>query len=138
MTRASALNVLAMTRSAELGERMHPIFAALDGVRAETRIGDLHSVNGELVAALERELPATATWSRPEGGYFLWAELGVDTAELLERATAAGVVFVKGSDFFPGGRGGETAARLAYSYVTAAEIGEGIARLADLLGRGRG
>jgi pilus assembly protein CpaE len=54
MTRASALNVLAMTRSAELGERINPMFAALDGVRAETRIGDLHSVNGELVAALER------------------------------------------------------------------------------------
>jgi pilus assembly protein CpaE len=54
MSRASALNVLAMTRSAELGERINPMFAALDGVRAETRIGDLHSVNGELVAALER------------------------------------------------------------------------------------
>ena len=54
MTRASALNVLAMTRSAELGERISPMFAALDGVRAETRIGDLHGVNGELVAALER------------------------------------------------------------------------------------
>ena len=54
MIRASALNVLAMTRSAELGERINPMFAALDGVRAETRIGDLHSVNGELVATLER------------------------------------------------------------------------------------
>ena len=31
MTRASALNVLAMTRSAELGERINPMFAALDG-----------------------------------------------------------------------------------------------------------
>jgi pilus assembly protein CpaE len=54
MTRASALTVLAMTRSAELGERINPMFAALDGVRAETRIGDLNSVNGELAAALER------------------------------------------------------------------------------------
>jgi pilus assembly protein CpaE len=54
MIRAGALNVLAMTRSAELGDRINPMLAALDGVRAETRVGDLHSVNGELVAALER------------------------------------------------------------------------------------
>lgn len=54
MIRASALNVLAMTRSAELGERIAPMLAELGDVRAETRIGDLNSVNGELAAALER------------------------------------------------------------------------------------
>jgi pilus assembly protein CpaE len=54
MIRASALNVLAMSRSAELGDRINPMLAAMDGVRAETRIGDLHSVNGELVGQLER------------------------------------------------------------------------------------
>src|SRR5918911_986268 len=46
-----------------------------------------------MLAALERELPE-ATWSRPEGGYFLWLDLPVDAGELLERATAAGVTFV--------------------------------------------
>ena len=97
--------------------------------------GLLRARRDAMLAALERDFPAGASWSRPEGGYFLWAELGVDTAELLERATAAGVAFVKGSDFFPRGRGGRTAARLAYSYVTPAEIGEGVARLAELLGR---
>jgi pilus assembly protein CpaE len=54
MTRASALNVLAMTRSSEFGDRLGPMLAALKDVRAETRISDLHSVNGELVEALER------------------------------------------------------------------------------------
>lgn len=54
MSRASALNVLAMTRSPEFGDRINPMLAGIDDVRAETRIGDLHSVNGELVAALER------------------------------------------------------------------------------------
>ncbi|MBW3593921.1 MAG: PLP-dependent aminotransferase family protein, partial [Actinobacteria bacterium] len=40
-------------------------------------------------AALERELPTGATWSDPDGGYFLWLDLpeGVDSGELLERAT---------------------------------------------------
>jgi DNA-binding transcriptional MocR family regulator len=44
-----------------------------------------------MLAALERELPNVRT-TRPEGGYFLWAELdGVDAGELLTRAEEAGV-----------------------------------------------
>jgi 2-aminoadipate transaminase len=89
-----------------------------------------------MLVALERAFPdGVVAWSRPEGGYFLWLELpvGVDAGELLVRAGEAGVTFVPGSDFFPGGRGGGSAARLAYSYATPAEIGEGIALLAELL-----
>ena len=87
-----------------------------------------------MLAALEREFPADARWSRPEGGYFLWLDLpgGADAGELLERATAAGVTFVKGADFFPGA-GGESSVRLAYSFASIEEIGEGIAKLAELL-----
>ena len=44
------------------------------------------------------------------------------------------VAFVKGADFFPAGAGGETSLRLAYSFVSPKEIGEGIARLASLVG----
>jgi len=86
-----------------------------------------------MLAALERELPAGAAWSRPEGGYFVWAELGVDTEELAARAAGVGVAFVKGSDFFPRARSGTTAARLAYSFVSPDEIVEGVAKLAALL-----
>jgi DNA-binding transcriptional MocR family regulator len=86
-----------------------------------------------MLSALERALPPGTSWSRPEGGYFVWAELGVDTGDLLARAAEAGVAFVKGSDFFPGRRGGTTAARLAYSFVAPAEIEEGVAKLAALL-----
>jgi DNA-binding transcriptional MocR family regulator len=88
-----------------------------------------------MLGALERELGGEARWSRPEGGYFLWLDLpsSTDAAALLDRATEAGVTFVKGSDFFSGGRGGESSARLAYSFVSPAEIEAGIARLATLL-----
>jgi DNA-binding transcriptional MocR family regulator len=104
---------------------------------------NLERVNGLLgarrdamLAALESELGGSgATWSRPEGGYFVWLDLpdGVDAGALLERATQDGVTFVKGTDFFPGGADGRSSARLAYSYVSPAEIGEGVARLAALL-----
>ena len=87
-----------------------------------------------MLAALEREFGDRARWSRPDGGYFVWLELpdGVRAAEILPRAEAAGVTFVKGSDFFPAGRGGESAARLAYSFVGVDEIDAGVAKLAAL------
>ena len=88
-----------------------------------------------MLAALERELPEGARWSRPQGGYFLWLDFpdGVDAEELLARSTEAGVTFVTGADFYPPGAGGRGSARLAYSFVSPAEIEEGIARLASLL-----
>jgi 2-aminoadipate transaminase len=88
-----------------------------------------------MLAALERELGDTAAWTQPEGGYFIWLDLpaGVDAAELLGRAEAAGVTFVRGSDFFVGDSGGRGSARLAFSFVSPAEIADGVARLAELL-----
>ena len=105
---------------------------------------NLERVNGLLKArrdamleALEQHMPSDATWSRPEGGYFIWLDVpsGPDTAELLVQAEAAGVTFVKGTDFFVPGGGGERSLRLAFSFVSADEIAEGVAKLAPLLSR---
>jgi DNA-binding transcriptional MocR family regulator len=84
-----------------------------------------------MLEALETELAGSgATWSRPEGGYFIWLDIpGVDSGDLLERAIGAGVTFVRGSDF----GGAATTARLAFSFVSPDEIREGVARLAALL-----
>jgi len=88
-----------------------------------------------MLDALERHLPGDATWSRPEGGYFVWLDIpsGPEASELLPRAEEAGVTFVPGSDFFAGGLGGERSLRLAFSFVSPEEIAEGVARLAPLL-----
>ncbi len=87
-----------------------------------------------MLSALESELPEGAAWSRPEGGYFLWLDLptGVETDWLFDRAAEADVAFVKGADFFLDGEGRESA-RLAYSYPSPVEIGEGVARLGALV-----
>ena len=87
-----------------------------------------------MLDALERHLPDGATWTRPEGGYFVWVDMagGPETATVLPRAEQAGVPFVKGSDFFAS-NGGEHSLRLAFSYVSPEQIGEGMARLAPLL-----
>jgi 2-aminoadipate transaminase len=87
-----------------------------------------------LLEALElRFADSGARWSRPEGGYFLWLDLaeGVDSTELLEAATAVGVTFVPGPDFFPGGSGGRSAARLAFSFASPAQLADAVARLAS-------
>jgi len=101
---------------------------------------NLERVNGLLKArrdamldALERHMPDGAEWSRPHGGYFVWLDLPVDTPALAE-AEAAGVTFVPGTDFFADGSGTRSM-RLAFSFVSPEEIGEGVERLAALLAR---
>jgi 2-aminoadipate transaminase len=86
-----------------------------------------------MLETLDSELGGRATWSRPEGGYFLWLDLPVDATDLLARAEAQGVTYVKGADFFLPGQGGERSARLAFSYASPDEIREGVRRLAALV-----
>jgi DNA-binding transcriptional MocR family regulator len=96
--------------------------------------GILRAQRDAMLGALESELGGRATWSHPQGGYFLWLDFGdgVDAGSLLERATEAGVTFVRGSDFYPG-PGGESAARLAFSYEPPDRIADGVRLLAGLL-----
>jgi DNA-binding transcriptional MocR family regulator len=89
-----------------------------------------------LLQALEEHLEGSgARWNRPEGGYFLWLELpeGADAVTLLAAAERQGVSFVPGPDFFPRGGGGRSAARLAFSFASPAQLGEAVSRLAPLL-----
>jgi DNA-binding transcriptional MocR family regulator len=97
--------------------------------------GLLKARRDAMLEALERHMPSDAEWSRPEGGYFIWLDVpsGPDTAELLVQAEQAGVTFVKGTDFFVPGGGGERSLRLAFSFVSPEEIADGVARLAPLL-----
>jgi len=114
----------------------------LEFLRRESFEPNLVRVNGLLrerrdamLEALEREMPEDATWTQPDGGYFVWLDLpsGPSSAELLAEAEDAGVTFVKGTDFFPGGAGGERALRLAFSFVSPAEIAEGVSVLGGLV-----
>jgi 2-aminoadipate transaminase len=80
---------------------------------------------------LERGLGDTdATWSRPEGGFFIWVKLpsGTDPKRLGELAQEASVGYAAGPAFMPNG-GGEEYIRLAYSFEAPDEIREGTRRL---------
>ena len=98
-------------------------------------VGLLRERRDAMLAAFESEMPEGTRWSRPQGGYFTWLDLpdGTDAGALLATATERGVSFVKGSDFFPAGAGGETSARLAFSFVSPAEVTAGVELLGGLL-----
>lgn len=89
-----------------------------------------------MLDALETNFPASASWTRPAGGMFVWAELPdeVDTRELLVEAVAEKVAFVPGQSFHADGSGRNTM-RLNFSNVTPERLKEGIGRLGRAIDR---
>lgn len=87
-----------------------------------------------MLEALAEHLPADVTWTRPEGGFFLWVTLPehLDTKALLAEAVERGVTFVPGSDFYPAGEGSHRL-RLAFCYEEPVKIAEGVRRIAEVL-----
>ncbi len=87
-----------------------------------------------MLAALEEHLPAEATWTRPEGGLFIWATLPdyIDTTDLLARALRENVAFVPGRAAYLDGRGGSSM-RLNFSGVDEEAIREGVRRIGKVV-----
>ncbi|MFF1763949.1 PLP-dependent aminotransferase family protein [Streptomyces sp. NPDC058249] len=75
-------------------------------------------------------LPAGSSWTRPEGGMFLWARLpeSYDTTALLPRVVEQDVAYVPGAPFYAGEPDPATL-RLCFVTQTPEEIGEGLRRL---------
>ena len=94
--------------------------------------GLLRGRRDAMLESLEQHMPESTSWSRPEGGYFIWVDLPHEAGDLLARAGQAGVTFVPGTDFFADG-GGTRSFRLAFSFVSQQEIADGVLRLAGLL-----
>ena len=89
-----------------------------------------------ILAALETHMPKGVTWTRPEGGMFIWLELPkhLNCADLLAQSLKSErVAFVPGHAFFADGSGTNTM-RLSFSRTDEASIDEGIARLGRLIG----
>ncbi|NLZ04781.1 MAG: PLP-dependent aminotransferase family protein [Phycisphaerae bacterium] len=87
-----------------------------------------------MLTALETHWPPEVTFTRPEGGMFIWATLPerLSALELFERAAREKVVFVPGTPFFVDG-GGTGNMRLNFSNADASRIEEGIARLGRII-----
>lgn len=92
-----------------------------------------------LVSSLETHLSGIATWTVPEGGYFVWLKLsGIDTGDLLEIALEEGVSYVPGKYFYLNQPEGNQYLRLSFSNNQPAEIEEGIQKLAKAIKKEKG
>ena len=87
-----------------------------------------------MVESLEAMMPAGVTFTRPQGGLFLWVELPeqLGAVELLQECLKREVAFVPGDAFFPNG-GIKNTLRLNYSNMSEERIREGIRRLAEAI-----
>ena len=112
---------------------------------AERHLDDhIRKINGvqrvkrdAMLSALGENFGLEATWSRPDGGLYVWLELpeGGDFVDAQDAAWEAGVGYQAGPIFCPDGVSARNYARLCYGYNKPDEIREGIARLADVLTR---
>jgi 2-aminoadipate transaminase len=89
---------------------------------------------GLMADALSTHMPDGTTWTRPQGGFYVWltAPGGVDTVALSAAARARKVAYVPGRPFYPG-EAGAGQIRLAYSRVADHLIDEGIRRIGEVL-----
>lgn len=87
-----------------------------------------------MLAALDQHLPPGCTWTRPDGGFYVWLTVpeGVDTKAMLPRAVTARVAYASGTGFYADNLGSRQM-RLSFCYPTPDRIREGIRRLANVL-----
>lgn len=88
-----------------------------------------------MLESLEEYFPPEVTWTRPQGGLFLWVSLpeGMDCAQLFEAAIKENVAFVAGECFYAANgyaEEGRRHFRLNFSNAQPEQIREGIRRLA--------
>jgi DNA-binding transcriptional MocR family regulator len=84
--------------------------------------------------ALESSMPSGTTWTKPDGGYQLWAELPfeIDTRDLLADAARAGVLFSPGASFMADARPSR-AMRLTVACADEDEIRRGVTALGEVV-----
>ena len=87
-----------------------------------------------MLDALQAYFPAGTSWTRPEGGMFIWVTLPshIDTMQLLGEAVEQKVAFVPGAPFYANNPQSNTL-RLSFVTVPPEKIREGVRNLAKLI-----
>jgi DNA-binding transcriptional MocR family regulator len=114
---------------------MHRVADTIFDAQVEKLIGAYRKRRDALLGALEANMPDGISWSRPEGGMFVWLTLpeSVDATELLARSVKeARVAFVPGNAFYADGTGRNTL-RMSFTLADDRAVNEGVPRLAKLL-----
>ena len=89
-----------------------------------------------MLAALEEYFPPEASWTHPNGGFFVWVTLPeyVDTPQMLSVALDNGVTFVPGDGCYPARSGkGRNSMRIAFCFEEPENLREAIRRLSVVI-----
>jgi 2-aminoadipate transaminase len=118
----------------------HAVARLLATFDYEGHLATLRQVYGQrceaMLEALAEHMPAGTTWTRPEGGMFVWLKLpeGLRAEDLFTPAIAERVAFVPGSGFF-GNEKRYDFMRLNFSNCAPPAIREGMERLGRVVAR---
>lgn len=87
-----------------------------------------------MLAALDEHMPKEVSYTRPDGGLFIWLTLPerIDAAKLLPAALEKNVAYIQGCEFFADG-GGKNTMRLNFSNSDERRIEQGISVLASII-----
>lgn len=133
--------ILATREVADVGNdriMMRTIAFALEGDYLTGHLAEARdfyrSRRDAMLAALEKEMPEGVTWSKPDGGFFVWITMpdSIDGDELFRVAAEHGVVVFPGKWFDPEKAVGHTV-RLSFSTVPEDRIAVGIERLGQAI-----
>lgn len=97
-------------------------------------ICDSYREKRDAMMAKLKAFPSSVTYTKPDGGLFIWANLpdGMDALEIFKQCTDKGVAFVPGTHFFPEGGNGNTI-RLNFSMPSFEQIDKGMDILKDVI-----
>ena len=87
-----------------------------------------------MLEAMTKFFPESVTWTRPQGGMFIWVTLPahIDSQSLLDEAIAQNVAFVPGGPFYAN-EAAKNTLRLSFVTVSPERINEGIEKLGKLI-----
>ncbi len=88
-----------------------------------------------MLKAMDKHFPDSFSWSKPDGGMFIWAEgpAGLDTDKLYWKAVEKKVAYVPGQYFFTGKNQGIETMRLNFTMSDEATIEKAIAILGEVI-----
>ncbi len=87
-----------------------------------------------MLESLDQYFPKGATWTKPQGGFYVWVNLPpeIDTKAMMPKAIVAKVAYVPGTAFYADGLG-SWSMRLSYCHPTPERIREGIKSLGSVV-----
>ena len=122
------------------GTNIFGSFVAAEWIPAhlDDHIAELNAIYGRrrdiMLEALARYMPEGASWTTPDGGFFIWLTLPdeIDAGAMLPHARERGVEYLPGATCYTNGQG-KNQIRLSFSFARDGRIDAGIRILSEVV-----